>query len=71
MNPEVEIKILDERLHTWGLPNYQTALAAAIDLIACLDAPLEIATQAPAVLVPTGFAMHMNSAELCAVILPR
>ena len=43
MNPEVEIKILDERLHTWGLPNYQTAMAAAIDLIACLDAPLEIA----------------------------
>jgi len=71
MNPEVEIKILDERLHTWGLPNYQTALAAAIDLIACLDAPLEIAPQAPAVLVPTGFAMHMNSAKLCAVILPR
>ncbi len=71
MNPHVEIKILDERLHTWGLPKYQTALAAAIDLMACLDAPLEIAPQAPAVLVPTGLALHMNASELCAVILPR
>ena len=71
MNPRVEIKILDERLHTWGLPKYQTALAAAIDLMACLDAPLEIAPQAPAVLVPTGLALHMNASELCAVILPR
>ncbi len=71
MKPCIEVKIMDTRLHEWGLPKYQTALAAAIDLMACLDAPLVLRPQAAAVLIPTGLALHMNSAALCAVILPR
>lgn len=71
MNPSIEIKILDARLHTWGLPQYQTALSAAVDLVACLDAPLLLEPQANAVLIPTGIALHMNAADVCAVILPR
>lgn len=67
----IEIQILDARLNEWGLPKYQTELAAAIDLFACLDAPLQLAPQAPAVLVPSGIALHMNNAHVCAVILPR
>jgi len=67
----VEIKIMDERLREWGLPQYQTPLAAAIDLMACLDAPIVLKPQEPAVLIPTGMAMHMNAGDLCAVILPR
>ena len=46
--PEIEVRILDERLHAWGLPRYQTDLAAGIDLIASLDAPLRIEPQAAA-----------------------
>lgn len=71
MKPTIEIKVLDPRLHTWGLPQYQTALAAAIDLFACIDEPLQLQPQAPAVLVPSGIALHMNSMDFCAVILPR
>ena len=71
MTPRIEIKIMDARLHAWGLPQYQSALAAAIDLMACIDAPLLLKPQEPAVLIPTGIALHMNSAQLCAVILPR
>ncbi len=71
MNPNIEIKILDLRLNTWGLPKYQTPLAAAIDLFACIDAPMQIQPQAAAVLVPSGIALHMDSPALCAVILPR
>ena len=71
MKPSIEIKILDPRLHTWGLPNYQTEMAAAIDLFACIDQPLDILPQAAAVLVPSGIALHMNSLDFCAVILPR
>lgn len=67
----IEIQILDARLNAWGLPKYQSEMAAAIDLFACLDAPLQLAPQAPAVLVPSGIALHMNNAHLCAVILPR
>jgi len=68
---DVEVKVLDARLHGWGLPRYQSEQAAGIDLIACLDAPLEIHPQAPAQLVPTGLALHMNSAGFCALIVPR
>lgn len=71
MNPTIEIKILDHRLREWGLPRYQSALAAAIDLMACIDAPITLKPQEPAILIPTGIALHMNSEGLCAVILPR
>ncbi|HEX7815023.1 dUTP diphosphatase [Dyella sp.] len=69
--PSIELRILDERLHEWGLPTYQTDLAAGIDLFACLAEPLVLKPQAPAVLVPTGLAMHMNTHDFCALVLPR
>lgn len=71
MNPTIEIKIMDARLQQWGLPQYQTALAGAIDLMACIHEPITLKPQAPAILIPTGIALHMNSSDLCAVILPR
>jgi dUTP pyrophosphatase len=71
MNASIEIKILDQRLREWGLPQYQTALAAAIDLMACVDTPVTLKPQETAILIPTGVALHMNSVNLCAVILPR
>ncbi len=71
MNPAIEIRIVDERLRQWGLPQYQSALAAAVDLMACLDAPLVLKPQEPAVLIPSGIALHMNAGDLCALILPR
>jgi dUTP pyrophosphatase len=46
-------------------------MAAAIDLFACIDAPLVLQPQEAAVLIPSGIALHMDSLELCAVILPR
>ncbi len=69
--PSVELKVLDQRLHRWGLPDYQSEQAAGIDLIACLDRPLPVAPQAAAQLVPTGLAMHMDHDALCALILAR
>lgn len=71
MNPKIEMRILDERLREWGLPQYQTELAAAIDLMACIDSPVVLKPQEAAVLIPAGFALHMNTVDLCAVILPR
>ena len=67
----VELRVLDARLHEWGLPTYQSAHAAAIDLHACLDAPLSIAPGSPAVLVPAGFAVHIDDPGVAALILPR
>ncbi|MDX1496701.1 MAG: dUTP diphosphatase [Salinisphaeraceae bacterium] len=67
----VEIKIIDSRLREWGLPAYQSQMAAGIDLYACLDEEMLLQPQAAAVLIPTGMAMHMASDDICALILPR
>ena len=69
--PHIQLKVLDERLHEWGLPRHQSDLAAGIDLIACLHEPLLVHPQAPAILVPTGLAMHMDSSRYCAMIFAR
>lgn len=69
--PEIELRVLDQRLHAWGLPRYQTALSAGIDLYACLEGPLVLEPQAPAVLVPTGIAILMNRPDMAGFILAR
>ena len=65
------MRVLDARLHEWGLPTYQSDHAAAIDLHACLDTPLEIAPGSAAVLIPAGFAIHIADPAVAALILPR
>lgn len=67
----VELKILDPRLVEWGLPRYRSAGAAAIDLHACLEAPLTLSPGAPAELVPAGFSLFIRDPFLAATILPR
>ena len=67
----VELKVLDPRLRDWGLPAWQTPMAAAVDLHACLDAPLTLRPGAPAELVSSGLALHMADPHLAALILPR
>jgi dUTP pyrophosphatase len=70
-SPTIEVRILDDRLHAWGLPRHHSEMAAAIDLHACLDAPLELAPGAPAALVPAGIAILMGHPGMAALILPR
>jgi len=66
-----EIKILDGRIHAWGIPSYQSDMAAAIDLFACVDGPLAIAPQAPAHLIPSGISVCIGDPHVAAVIAPR
>ena len=67
----MEIKILDPRLHGWGLPRYQSDMAAAIDLHACLDTAIEIAPGDAPHLVSAGIALHIADPNLAALVLPR
>ena len=69
-NPSVELKILDQRLLAWGLPQYQSDMAAAIDLHACSTARWNCG-RAPAALVPSGIAVHMADPGMAALVLPR
>jgi len=68
---EFELKVLDPRLYEWGLPDFHSAVAAGIDLRACIDAPLRIAPQAPAAMVPSGVAIHISRPDVVAFVLPR
>jgi dUTP diphosphatase len=68
---KVELKILDPRLPGWGFPSRGSDLAAGLDLHACLDAPLTLHPQAPAVLVSAGIAFRIGDPEWCALVLPR
>lgn len=68
---KIEVQILDPRLREWGLPRYQTDMAAGVDLHACIDEPLVLQPQAPAVLVPSGMAVLMNDQEMAAIVLAR
>jgi len=69
--PLVEMKVLDERLHEWGLPRYQTEMSAGMDLHACIAEPMTLYPQAPAVLIPSGIAILMNSPDMVAFLLAR
>jgi dUTP pyrophosphatase len=70
-SPVFELKVLDPRLYEWGLPAYQSAMAAGVDLRACIDAPLAIEPQAPAKMVPAGVAILINRPDVCAFVLAR
>jgi dUTP pyrophosphatase len=67
----VEVRILDNRLEEWGLPRYQTAMAAAIDLFACVDQTLLLLPQASPILISAGLAIHIADPNVAALILPR
>jgi dUTP pyrophosphatase len=67
----IALKILDPRIGSeFPLPAYATPGSAGLDLRACIDAPLQLAPGAAA-LVPSGIAIHIADRGLAAVILPR
>ena len=67
----LELKILDPRIREWGLPSYQSAMAAGIDLFACIEAPVALEPQAPAVMVSAGIAILINRPDVAAFVLAR
>ena len=71
MTQHVEVKILDARLRDWGMPRYHSDGAAALDLHACVDAPLTIQPGDPPALISAGFALHMANPNVAALLLPR
>jgi dUTP pyrophosphatase len=71
LTPHVEVKVLDSRLEKWGLPGYQSAMAAAIDLHACVEEAIVLPPATPAVLIPSGISIHMANPLMAAVITPR
>ena len=71
MKKSIEVKILDRRIGTeYPWPEYATPGSACLDLRALLDEPLTL-LPGQTELIPTGLAIHIGDANLCATILPR
>lgn len=71
MKKAIDLKILDPRIGSvFPLPAYATPGSAGLDLRACLDNSLSLAPGQTA-LIPTGIAIYIGDANLCATILPR
>lgn len=66
---KVAVRILDKSIVDC-LPRYATRGSAGLDLRAAIDAPLELARGATA-LIPTGLAIHLEDPGYAAMILPR
>ena len=63
--------MLDSRLSdSIALPHYATGGSAGLDMRACIDEAITVAP-GETVLVPTGFAIHIEDNRLAAVLLPR
>jgi dUTP pyrophosphatase len=67
----IELRVLDGRIYEWGLPKFQSEMAGAVDLFACVAEPISIAAGDSAVLVPTGIAIHIGDPGYAAMVLPR
>jgi dUTP pyrophosphatase len=68
---KIQIKLIDPRLGTeFPLPSHATDGSAGMDLCACLDQVVTLSA-GETLLIPAGFAMHIEDPGLAAVILPR
>lgn len=71
MIKNIQIKIINRAFcQKFGLPTYETQGAAALDLRACLEAPLELRANEVA-LIPTGIALYIADPQVAAMVLPR
>lgn len=71
MGRKIEAKIVNSLLGgKFSLPKYETGGSAAMDLRACIDAPLLIPSGGRK-LIPTGLAINMNDSGLVAIVASR
>lgn len=68
---KIQIRLIDPRLgNEFPLPSHATDGSAGMDLCACLDQTVTLSA-GETLLIPAGFAMHIQDPGLAAVILPR
>ena len=68
---KLQVKAVSPKIgHEIPYPFYASAGAAAMDLCACMDAPVEVAPRA-LVSIPTGIAIALPSAEYVALVYAR
>ncbi len=71
LSPEIELMVIDPRYESeFALPQYESELAAGIDLRAMFDYDVVLEPN-QTMLVPTGIALNMGRSGMCATVLPR
>ena len=71
MSQKVQLKILNPLIGTkFPLPQYATAGSAGLDLCACIEVPMTIAS-GETQLIDTGISIFIQDPGLAATILPR
>ena len=71
MPPAIELRVLDARLHEWGVPAFQTEGAAGVDLHACIDAVVTLDPGSAAQLIPSGLSILIGDPGIVGLIVPR
>ncbi len=66
----IEIQIVNPKLRTFGLPRYATAGSAGVDLVACVELPVELVAGGQ-VLLGTGLAINLGDAGLVGILASR
>lgn len=64
----IEIKKVSDRS---GVPSYATAMSAGLDIEACIDEPVFLFPGGKAELIPSGFAININSGYAASILIPR
>ena len=62
-----QMKVLDERVRL----KQATPMSAGYDLYACITEPIILHKSDKATLIPTGFALFMNTGNVAGILLPR
>jgi dUTP pyrophosphatase len=71
MRRTIKVRILDPRIgREFPLPGHATPGSAAMDLRACIDAPL-VLEPGSAELLATGISIYVEDPDLAALLLPR
>lgn len=70
MQHRLQVKILDPRVHEFGLPSVATPGSAGVDLRAMLNKDLTLAP-GESQLIQTGLAIYIDDPGLAAILLPR
>lgn len=71
MTKHIEIKVTNNQLNEFGLPQFATTGAAGIDVRAMIEEESIVIKAGQQAKVGLGFALHINNPNLVAVLVPR
>ena len=67
---QVEIKVTDKRVLEWGLPQYGSDHAAALDLRACMNSPVTLNNR-ECVKISSGVSIFLKDPNYVGLVTPR